>query len=67
MEKTFKLNPPIMPNFISVDTGKKLRQEGFIPGLTIPVKDLSKEEAEEFAELMKQTFIEHWEKQQLKK
>lgn len=60
MEKKFKLKPPIMPNFISVDSGIKLRQEDFVPGLTIPVADLSKEEAEEYGELMKQTFITHW-------
>ena len=67
MEKTFKLKPPMMPNFINVDTGTRLRQEGFASGLTIPVKDLSKEEAEEYAELMKQTFLVHWQNKTVEK
>jgi len=60
MEKNFKLKPPMMPNFISVETGVKLKQEGFASALTIPVDGLSKEEAEEYGELIKQTFIVHW-------
>jgi hypothetical protein len=50
MEKTFKLNPPYMPNFISYE----------VPA-TISVADLSEREAHEYAELMKKKFIEHWE------
>lgn len=61
MEKKFKLKPPIMPNFINVDTGTKLRQEGFASNLTIPINELSKDEFEEYAELIKETFIKHWE------
>lgn len=60
MEKKFKLKPPMMPNFISVESGQRLKQEGFASNMTIPVSELSEEEAEEFGELMKQAFIKHW-------
>ena len=60
MEKKFKLRPPIMPNFLSIESGPRLRQEGFAHNMTIPVSELSKEEAIEYAELMKQEFIKHW-------
>ena len=53
MEKKFKVMPPHMPNYIRLENDKAL----------IPVADLTKDEAEEFGELMKQTFIEHWKKQ----
>lgn len=62
MDITFKFNPPIMPDNITYDTGIPGRkQDGYNPGSnSIPVKNLSQEQAEQYAELMKQTFLEHW-------
>lgn len=65
MEKKFKMLPPMMPNFISYEVPARPRQEGFNPDANkIPITDLSEEEAEAYGELMKQTFIEHWNKKQ---
>ena len=60
MMKGFEINPPIMPNFLIVKTEPGRRQDG-IKDTSIPVSSLTREEAEEFAELMKQTFLQHWE------
>lgn len=63
MQKNVTLLPPMMPNFISYTMGiESERQEGFDPEKNkIDIKNLSKEEAEQYGELMKQTFIAHWE------
>lgn len=61
MELKFKLLPPTMPNFIRVDfpsTGKK--EDGFGSGPSIHVGDLTEEQATEYADLMRETFIKHW-------
>jgi hypothetical protein len=55
MEKKFELLPPMMPNFV------RLRQDGFKVSEGLPITDFTKKEAEEYGELMKQTFIAHWE------
>jgi hypothetical protein len=60
MEKKFKLLPPTMPNFIAYEAAVRRRQDGVTWDTGLKVSDLSKEEAEEYAELMKQTFIVHW-------
>ncbi len=61
MNKSFKLLPPMMPNFISYEIPARTRQEGFKADANkISISDLSKEEAEQYAELMKQTFLIHW-------
>lgn len=63
MNKSFKLLPPLMPNFIAYEVPARSREEGFKPESNrLAVGDLSKEEAEQYGELMKRTFIEHWEK-----
>lgn len=58
MEKKFKLQTPMMPNFILI--------EGITGMITdppkIPVEQLSEQEANEYAELMRVTFMEHWKK-----
>ena len=58
-----------MPNFLPYETSVRLRQDGFRPSDNlIPVHELSEEEAIEYAELMKQSFIQHWKnKQEYKK
>jgi hypothetical protein len=50
MEKKFELLPPIMPNFIRLKSQSD----------TFPIAKLTKAEAEEYGELMKQEFIKHW-------
>lgn len=59
MEIKVKLLPPMMPNFIGVETPPRPKQEGFQETYKIRVCELSNEEAVEYGELMKQTFIEH--------
>lgn len=61
MKIKLELMPPMMPNFISIKQPARPRQEGFKELPKIPVSDLSREEAEEYGELMKQTFLKHWE------
>jgi hypothetical protein len=59
MEKKIKMLPPHMPNFLP--TEYSTREDGSGP-LMIPVNQLSHDEAIEYGELMKQSFIKHWEK-----
>lgn len=51
MEKSFKLKLPAPPNFILI--------EGFTE-VSIPVSDLTAEEANQYAEELKKAFIKHW-------
>ena len=69
MEKKFELSPPGMPNFISVDIGTTVRrQDDFDPRRNIiPVASLTEEEAVEYGELIKQTFIRHWKNKRAQK
>ncbi len=60
MEKVLKLKPPMMPNFISFEQPIAQGQNGVNFNIGLKVSDLSKEGAEEYGELMKQTFIVHW-------
>lgn len=61
MEKKIKLLPPMMPNFISMEMPAGLKQDGLnIERGKLSITDLTKEEAEEYGELMKQEFIKHW-------
>lgn len=64
MEKKFKLLPPLMPNFIRYERPARPRQEGLNQSEGIPISELSEQEAIEYGELMKQTFIEHWKDKQ---
>jgi len=61
MEKKFELNPPTMSNFITYNSAPVRRQDGFRNAPSIHVYELSEKEANEYAELMKQTFLKHWE------
>lgn len=56
MIKKFQLRPPMMPNFIS------------IAGLEadLPIEKLTESEANEFSDLMKLAFINHWRKKKSK-
>ena len=53
MEKRFEILPPMMPNFVQFKNKVALKQEGF--------------KAEEYAELMRQTFLEHYAKRKQEK
>lgn len=59
MKIEVKLLPPLMPNFISIDTPPRPRQEGLTESYKVRVCELSDQQAEEYGELMKQRFIEH--------
>lgn len=62
MKKEFKILPPQMPDYIDYETGVIGRkQDGINPsGNRIPIESLSESEANEYAELMKNTFLEYW-------
>jgi hypothetical protein len=66
MEKKVKLSTPDMPDFIryEIEGETSLRQDGFDPAKDnkISVGSLTVQEAEEYGELLKQTFITHWNK-----
>lgn len=59
-----KVLKPTMPTVIMLEqvTAKKQDGPGFQKLGSIAVKDLTEEQAIEYAELMKETFIEHWKK-----
>lgn len=61
MERKIKLLPPTMPNYVFMEMPPVSKQDGidFDRG-KISITEFSKEEAEEYGELMKQTFIKHW-------
>ena len=54
----------MMPNFVRFKKEAGLRQDGFKVDEGFPIKNFTREEAEEYAELMRKTFIEHWERGQ---
>lgn len=60
MKKEFNVLPPSMPNFVRFEKPAGLRQEGIKLGENYHIKNFTQEEAEEYGELMKQTFLQHW-------
>lgn len=61
MEIKLNIKKPIMPSEIFIEQPIGKRQDGLnLSKGSIKVKDLTEEQAYEYAELMKQTFIEHW-------
>jgi len=60
MVRKLKLKPPTMPNFIIVEMPAGRREDGFNQLPSFPITDFTSEEAEEYGELMKQTFIKHY-------
>lgn len=60
MTKEIKLVMISMPNFISYEQPARPRQEGFKPAEGIPVGTLTEDEANQYAEEMKQAFLAHW-------
>lgn len=59
MEYTIELLPPIMPNYISIKQSAGKKQDG-IKDLKIDVADLTPSQAEQYGELMKKTFLQHY-------
>lgn len=59
MELKVKLQAPMMPNFISIETPPRPKEEGFKESYKVRVCELTNEEAEQYGELMKQAFIRH--------
>ena len=64
MNKIFEILPPTMPNFVKFKKEAALKQDGFKVDEGFPIEKFSKFEAEEYGELMKNTFIEHWKSKQ---
>jgi len=62
MEKTLKVLPPIMPTFVRFEKPAGLKQDGFKNYEGYDIANFTKQEAEDFAELMYSTFMEHWER-----
>ncbi len=62
MEKKFEVLPPIMPNYVRFRAEPGLRQDGFKVDEGFPIENFTEQEAYEYAELMKNTFINHWRK-----
>jgi hypothetical protein len=60
MDKSFRLQPPPIANFIFIEAKPGLKQEGFTPGIKILISDLSESEADEYANLIRKTFLIHW-------
>lgn len=60
MELKHKVLPPDIPNFIRIETPPGKRQDGFVAHPGIHICELSEEEAEEYAELLKSEFMKKW-------
>ena len=60
MNKLFKILPPTMPNFIRFQTPPGKRQDGFKIDEGYDIANFDEEEAKEFAKLMYDTFMKHW-------
>ena len=59
MEKKFEVLPPTMPNYVRFKKSAGLRQEGIKIEEGFPISQFTREEAEEYGELMKQTLAGH--------
>lgn len=56
-----------MPNYVRFEQPAGLRQDGFRPELGYDIADFTQQEAEEFADLMRQTFMDHYAKRKAAK
>lgn len=57
-----EVQTPTMPSKIYLKQPVGKRQDGWQGNSGIPIENLTRQQAEDYAELMKQTFISHWEK-----
>lgn len=62
MEIKLNIKKPAMPSKIFMEVSRIVKkQDGFKPSIeSIDVADLNEDQAYEYAELMKVTFIDHW-------
>lgn len=60
MEKKFKIAPPSMPNFVRFEVPPGKREDGVKFEQGFAISDFTHEEAIEYAELMRVTFMAHW-------
>ncbi len=63
MDIKLKLSPLVMPDFLNyVPSMAGNRQDGFNPDSNkVAVASLTREQAEEYGEMIKRMFISHWE------
>lgn len=60
MEKKFKILPPTMPNFVRFEMPAGEKQDGIKLDEGYDIANFTREEAEQYGELMKSEFIKHW-------
>lgn len=60
MEKKFEVLPPTMPNFVRFKKEAGLRQDGFKVDEGFDIANFTEKEADEYAELIRKTFLIHW-------
>lgn len=49
-----------MPNYVRFEKEAQLRQDGFKVDNGLDIASFTEQEANEYADLMHKTFIEHW-------
>ena len=68
MEKTFKIRPTKMPNYVYFERDEKqLKQDGFKTEQGFDIANFTEKEALEFAESMKRQFLEHYQNRKAQK
>ena len=67
MDKLFKILAPKMPNFVRFEKEANLKKDGFKVDEGFDIKNFTEKEALEFAELMKRTFLEHYQSRKAQK
>lgn len=67
MEKKFEVPPPTMPNYARFKQKAGLKQDGCKITEGFPIADFTEEEAKEYAELMRNAFMEHYRTMQANK
>lgn len=60
MKIELTIQKPVMPDHLSIEGVAGARQDGFSLLKTIPVKDLTSDQAHEYAETLKDAFLNHW-------
>ena len=65
MKIEFEIEMPTMPDFLRFKKEASLKQDGFKIDNGYAIENLSRAEAEEFADNWKLEFIKHWERKVL--
>jgi hypothetical protein len=58
MKRQVDIKPPMMPNFARFESNQNA---------CIDIADFTREEAEQYADLMRDAFMKHWEKRKAQK